>query len=185
MMRLGWAGIPAAAVLAAFAIALGGCGDDEEPAGTTATTERTEAETQTETERAPKTETERTETTEPGDDGPSGGMTAPPADGGGEASPGGAGDEVPARSEARIEGRDGAFHPTVVRVPPFIAIRVELVSTDGRKYELEGPGGRKLEAGEDLRSASTRFPGLRAGDRLVLRGDQGKVTIQANAEPGP
>jgi hypothetical protein len=171
-----------AAVLAAFAIALAGCGDDEEPAGSTSTTEQ--AEDTSTTDFTPTTETTERDETEKGDGGPSGGMEAPPADGG-ESGAGGAGDEVPASSQALITGRDGGFHPTVVHVPPFIAIRVELVSEDGVEYELEGPGGKKVEAGGEIRSASTTFPGLRAGERLVLRGDQGRVTIEADAEPGP
>jgi hypothetical protein len=181
-MRARRAGTLAAAVLAAFAIAIGGCGDDEEPASSTSTTEQ--AEDTSTTDRTPTTEkTDKTEM-EKGDDSPSGGMKAPPADGG-ESGAGGAGDEVPASSQALITGRDGSFHPTVVHVPPFIAIRVELISEDGVEYELEGPGGKKVEAGGEIRSASTMFPGLRAGERLVLRGDQSRVTIEANAEPGP
>jgi hypothetical protein len=113
-----------------------------------------------------------------------GGGAAAPDEQSPEEQPGGAGDEVPASSQALITGRGGRLHPTVVRVPPFIAIRVELSSTDGVEYELAG-GGRDVKAGGEIRSASTTYEGLRPGKRLVLSGPQGKVTIEATAEPGP
>ena len=161
------------------------CGDDDEPDETAPAVTAQPTET-TATETAPRpaeTETSETETGE---------TDTAEADGGGAAAPGvspenqpgGAGDEVPASSQALITGRDGRFHPTVVRVPPFIAIRVELNSADGVEYELEG-GGRDVRAGGEIRSASTTYDGLRPGKRLVLSGPQGKVTIEATAEPGP
>jgi hypothetical protein len=174
--------IPGALVLASCALALSACGDDEEePAGSsTTTTEQTDtATTDTDTTEPDTTEDEPSG----GDDSPSGGITAPSKDSG-EDQEGGAGDEVPASSQALISGRDGGFHPTVIHVPPFIAIRVELISEDGVEYELEAKG-RKIKAGGEIRSASTLFPGIRAGERIVLTGPQGKVTVQADAEPGP
>jgi hypothetical protein len=176
------AAILAALALTAFAIALGGCGDDEEPAGSAATTEQNGTSTSGST---PTTETEQAEATETDDDSPSGGMEAPSKDSGGEGGEDGAGDEVPASSQALITGRGGKLRPSVVHVPPFIAVRVELVSADGVEYELEGPGGRRVKAGGEIRSASATFTGMRAGDRLVLEGPQGSVTIEADAEPGP
>ena len=147
---------------------------------------------------AQPTETTPTETTQPAetanDEAERGATDEARADGGGAAAPsgqpspenqpGGAGDEVPASSQALITGRDGRLHPTVVRVPPFIAIRVELKSADGVEYELAG-GGRDVKAGGEIQSASTTYDGLRPGKRLVLSGPQGKVTIEATAEPGP
>ncbi len=144
-----------------------------------------------------QTETSATETGSGETDGAMGTENGPDAggeaEGGGaeaprgespEDQPGGAGDEVPASSQALITGRGGRLHPTVVRVPPFIAIRVQLRSADGVEYRLSGGGG-KVEAGGEIESAATTFEGLRAGERLVLSGPQGKVTIEANAEPGP
>jgi hypothetical protein len=169
-----------AIVLGLFAIGIGACGDDEETAGTTVTTEQR---TDSTTETTPTTETAPESTADADDDSPSGGLTAPSKDSG-EDTPAGAGDEVPASSQALITGRDGGLHPTVVHVPPFIAVRVQLVSQDGIEYELEG-AGHKVKAGGEIRSASTLLDGLRAGERVVLTGPQGKVTIEANAEPGP
>jgi hypothetical protein len=75
----------------------------------------------------------------------------------------------------------------VVQVPPFIAVRVELRSVDGRAYALQ-IGGRTLRAGGELSSASVLLPGLRPG--AVLRGVPvggagTPVRIEATAEPGP
>jgi hypothetical protein len=170
-----------AALLTALVLAVAGCGDDEDGGdGGGAYSPATEqTETSATTETAPATETE------PGDDaGNGGGITAPSPSGSPEDQQGGAGDEVPASSQALITGRDGGFHPTVVRVPPFFAIRVVLRSADGVEYELEG-GGRTVKAGGEIESASTTFEGLKSGERLVLSGPQGKVVIRADAEPGP
>jgi hypothetical protein len=169
----------AAAAAAAGAIALAGCGGDDEKdkAGTsdTATTEQT-ASTETagtETE-SPATETEPAATGQ--DDG---GTKAP-----GEDGPGGAGDEVPNATPALITGRGGKLGPATVSVPPFIAITVELRSADGLDYALRG-GGKALSAGEGENSDTATFDGLRPGRKLVLSGPQGRVTVTANAEPGP
>jgi len=168
------------------AVALAACGgDDEDGATDTAATPTATATTPVETTATapaptpPRTETERTDTD--GSDG--GGAVAPDGDSP-ESQPGGAGDEVPASSQAQITGDGGRLSPSTVRVPPFIAVRVVLVSEDGVEYELSG-GGQTVEAGGEIRSASVLFEGLRAGERLVLSGPQGRVTIEANAEPGP
>lgn len=171
------------ALSAGIAFGAVACGDDEtdstEPAVTAQPTETTATETAPRPAATDTVETEPDKTVEA--DG--GGATAP-EEGSPEDQPGGAGDEVPASSQALISGRGGRLHPTVVRVPPFIAIRVELRSEDGVEYELAG-GGRDVEAGGEIRSASTTYAGLRPGERLVLSGPQGKVTIAATAEPGP
>jgi hypothetical protein len=178
----------AVAVALAAGIALGAvaCGDDETDETEPAVTAQPTATETTATETAPRpAETDTAETAPAESD-------EPEADGGGAAAPrtspenqpGGAGDEVPASSQALITGRDGRLHPTVVRVPPFIAIRVELNSADGVEYELAG-GGHDVKAGGEIQSASTTYEGLRPGKRLVLSGPQGKVTIEATAEPGP
>lgn len=169
-----------AALLTVLVLAVAGCGDDEDGGdGGGAYSPATEqTETAATTETAPETETEAA------DQGDSGGMTAPSPSGSPEDQQGGAGDEVPASSQALVTGRGGRLSPSVVRVPPFFAIRLELRSADGVEYELEG-GGRTVKAGGEIETASTTFEGLKAGERLVLSGPQGRVTIVANAEPGP
>jgi hypothetical protein len=105
---------------------------------------------------------------------------APPSP---EESPGGAGDEVPASSQALLTGRRGEITPRVVLVPPYIAVRVELRSGDGAPYVLRGHG-RELIAGADA-PASATLDGLRPGARYILRSESGRVVIEASAEPGP
>ncbi len=170
----------AAVVLAALVLLVpAGCGGDDDEkdkqaggagAGRTETTGTATGET------APRaTETERART---GQD--SGGAKAPR----GEDQPGGAGDEIPNTTQALITGRAGKLSPATVSVPPFIAITVELRSADGRDYSLRG-GGKALAAGEGQNSDTVSFAGLRPGRKLVLGGPQGRVTVTANAEPGP
>jgi hypothetical protein len=171
----------ACGALAVGLLGFAACGDDEGRVTNIQSTETGTAATATETvptETAPeRSETTRERTgTEP--ERPA----EPPASP--EDQQGGAGDEIPASSQALITGRGGRLRPRVVRVPPFIAIRVELRSADGADYSLAG-GGRRLEAGGELSAVSTTFAGLRPGKRLVLEGPQGSVTVEANAEPGP
>jgi hypothetical protein len=164
--------------LVLFAAACGG--DDEEPetvatspppAETTeAETEEapTEIETETETESEIETETEIESETSPEDE------------------PGGAGDEEPARSLALFTGENGQVRPRVVRVPAFISIRVELRTNDGGSYGLK-IDGRTLQVSGGLASVSSTLDGLRPGDAYVgtLTGAEGRVRIEATAEPGP
>jgi hypothetical protein len=164
--------------LLVVALALGvgaGCGGDDEesdrtsarPTTETETTTQDTAEDETETETAEATETEETETESPED------------------QPGGAGDEEPARSQALFTGRGGRIRPGVVRVPAFIAIRVELRSADGRTYSLR-IGGRTLRVDRDVDSVSAQFDGLRPGKALAgTAADGSRVRVEATAEPGP
>jgi len=163
----------AAAALAALALA-GGCGGDDEDEPAREADGRTSRTTATET---PPADTQQAETDRE--------QAAPaPAEPSPEDQQGGAGDEEPARSLASVTGRGGRVSPQRVLVPPYISIRVELRSADGRAYALRG-GGRSLRVDRDIAAASTTFDGLRPGRRLVLRGAQGRVAVEASAEPGP
>ncbi|HEX2070255.1 MAG TPA: hypothetical protein VHF90_01235 [Thermoleophilaceae bacterium] len=174
----------AALLATVLALGLAACGDDEDDNGAAgteagATTEQTEATATATTPVDTATETTGTET---GGEAEGGGATPPRTSP--EEQEGGAGDEIPASSQASITGTGGRLTPATVRVPPFIAIRVELRSADGVQYELSG-GGKTVAAGGEIETAGTTFDGLRPGERLVLSGPQGKVTVIANAEPGP
>ena len=158
---------------AATLVLVAGCGGDEEDGTDTAARPQT----------APRTEAEepRATVTSPG---PPPEATIPresPED-----QPGGAGDEVPARSLALLNARGGRIVPRVVRVPPFISIRVELHSNDGRPYSLTF-GDRRIRVGPRISSASTVLDGLRPGRAYTgtpgAAGNQ--VRIEASAEPGP
>jgi hypothetical protein len=177
--------LPLALLATILALGLAACGDDDEDNGAAgnggaATSERTDTDGAT-----PPGETTTTPAgTETGGEAEGGGAKPPSATTPPEEQEGGAGDEVPASSQALVTGRDGRLSPRTVRVPPFIAIRVQLRSADGVEYELAG-GGKSVAAGGEIETAATTFDGLRTGERLVLRGPQGTVTIVANSEPGP
>ena len=162
-------------VAAACAVVLAaGCGDDEEDTADTGSTPATQTEptTTTEPERPAETTTTPEEEVEPG--------PSP------EEQPGGAGDEEPAQSQAAFTGRAGRITPRLVRVPPFISIRIELRSADGGRYGLSC-GGRDLRVDAEIASASTRVAGRRPGDRLRCAplGAHNGVAVSASAEPGP
>ena len=141
------------------ALALSGCGGDEEPAQPSSST------------AIVTTTSESTETTESG-------TTSS------EGDEGGAGDEQPIESEARVEGRDGALTPRRIGVPPFIAVRLELRSRDDRRYRVR-VAGRTLAAGPGDRARIT-LDGLQPDRSYVLRGLDGlnDVRIVASGEPG-
>jgi hypothetical protein len=165
----------AALVIAALAVGVAGCGSDDEDKGKSSKppSERTSTKTSGRTGTTTKTETN------------AGGGT--PAATSPEDQPGGAGDEEPSRAQALFTGRAGRITPSVVRVPPFIAVRVELRSSDGRTYSLRF-GGKALRVGPQVASMATSLAGLRHGQSLTGRplGTSGnQVRIEANAEPGP
>ena len=165
-----------------FALGLSACGgDDENDGGNTGYGSGTKTE-QTDTAATETTPVETTGTETSGGEADGGGAKQPSTSP--EEQEGGAGDEVPASSQALITGDGGKLSPGTVRVPPFIAIRVQLRSADGVEYELSG-GGKTVKAGGEIETAGTTFDGLRTGEKLVLSGPQGKVTVIANAEPGP
>jgi hypothetical protein len=164
--------------LAALTVAPGGCdGDDEE----TETAARPREQAETRTEQQPTETSQTSEATEPETEPETATTERTP-----EEEPGGVGDEEPARSLALFTGRGGRITPRVVRVPAFIAIRVELRAADGRRYGLRF-GSRRLSVKGGLSSVSTTLDGLRPGAAVVgfPTGAGNTVRIEATAEPGP
>jgi ABC-type transport system substrate-binding protein len=166
-----------AAVAALFA--LGACGEDDEdqPSTGAATTEQTVEQT-TDSETTTTDVNPETETLP--NDGDGNGV------GTGESGEGGAGDEQAAETLALFTGENGKITPAVVRVPAFIAVRVELRSADGAEYGVTFEG-ETIKVHGGLGSVSTTIDGLRPGEKLVGTpiGASGKVRIEATAEPGP
>jgi hypothetical protein len=162
---------------AALLAALAGCGGDD---NTDATTTPTVAETETTPALTDGIETIRERTAE------TQAQTAPSTETSPEAMPGGAGDEEPARTLALFTAQGGRITPRVVRVPAFIAVKVELRSADGATYALRF-GDTTVTAGEQFDSVSTTIDGLRPGAAIVGRpqGAGNPVRISATAEPGP
>ena len=165
-----------AAGLLALVLAAAGCGGDDEPAATTptATAETETTATMTTPEETP-TETAPAETVPGTETG-----TSP------EDTPGGAGDEEPARTLALFTARAGQIRPRLVRVPAFISVQIELRSADGAAYALRF-GDTTIRAGGQINSSSTTIDGLRPGESIVgvPQGAGNKVRISATAEPGP
>jgi hypothetical protein len=184
--RRSWRAL-AGAALAALALVAAGCGDDDdEGAATTETQSPTvadtgPAETSTEVEGT-ESEAEAPET----EAGPAPTETETEPQESPEDQPGGAGDEEPARSLALFTARDRRITPRVVRVPPYISIRVELRSTDAGDYGLTFDG-ETIEVSAGLGSVSTTIDGLRPGEAVVgtPTGLGNRVRIEATAEPGP
>jgi hypothetical protein len=180
-----------AVVVAPFALvlALAGCGGDEESADATATskveqtaTSKAEARSRSESRSGTETESERQTESESETEGEA--PTSP------EDLEGGGGDEEPARTLALFTGENGRITPRVVRVPPFISVRVELRSADGREYGLEFENETtriKVRVSGGLSSVSSTIDGLRPGETIVGKPDgRGtRVRIEATAEPGP
>ena len=98
---------------------------------------------------------------------------------------GGDGGSEPIRAEVLVTGRNGNLSPRLVRVPPYIAVRVVLRSADG----ADGADYRLTVDGEvastERSGVSAELDGLPPGRRYVARGDAGTVVIEASAEPGP
>ena len=154
-----------------------GCGDDDDDQSPPTS----EAPAVTETEKAPTEVTTAPTETEEAEPEPETETETSPED-----QPGGAGDEIPAETLALFTGEDGRITPRVVRVPPFIQIRVELRSGDGAEYGLTFEG-ETIKVGGGLGSVSTTIDGLRTGETVVgtPTGARNRVRIEANAEPGP
>jgi len=164
--------VPVAAVL----LVLAGCGGDEEdPPIATSESDTTVEQTVT-SESETTTVDPETETLPNDGDG-----TSEPENG-----PGGAGDEEPAQTLALFSGENGRITPTVVRVPAYISVRVELHSADGAEYGLTFDG-ETIKVGGGLGSVSTTIDGLRPGAKVVgtPTGASNNVRIEATAEPGP
>jgi hypothetical protein len=103
-----------------------------------------------------------------------------------EQQPGGAGDETPISTQALFTGKGGDITPATVRVPPFIAVKVVLHSTDGGSYAIE-VAKHELKVDSGHPTATLQLSGLRAGKRYTLdvSGAPEALAIVANAEPGP
>jgi len=152
---------PVIAAVAALAVA--GCGGDDEPAG--GTPEHGGVDTATATTPAGPPEEV---VTAPEEAAPPATVTAPePSATSPEDEPGGAGDEEGIRVPARfVLGSDGTMEPSSVEVPAFLGTEVVVENRDDASHRLEvGDRGTQLEAG---RTTTLTLAGRRPGELPVL-----------------
>lgn len=151
-----------------FTLTAAGCGDDEEA--------------------APDAPSAPVVTTQEG-----GTAELPPATDGTETASredqeGGAGDEEEARSEVELEfSQDGGLEPPLVRVAPFIAVKLIVRSTDGSEYNLSVSGPTSGGGAAGSTETAIDLEGLRRGQKYEVRERRtGSVTaIVASDEVGP
>jgi hypothetical protein len=175
----------AGATLVVALLAFTGCGADDEPVSQDPRTSQA-PELSTGTDRQPTDGTQsESEPAEPTATTPE--PKTPSTD---ESSPedeqGGAGDEEPIGIDATFTVKGGKVTPHLIRVPPFIAVKVTLVSGDGQSARLQ-IAGQRLKVGPDRKRDSVRLTGLRQGGayRGRLLGSSAAVRVDASAEPGP
>jgi hypothetical protein len=155
-------------------LALAGCGDDDE-------SERQGADPAQATETSPppaKTESTQTEPSEETRRDRRRSRREQQRDGGK--------DKQPARHQVALRASDGKITPRIVSVPPYVAIRLELRSSDGDTYRL-ACGQKTLTVDSEGAADSTTLSGRRPGARFLCSplGDHNGVLISPSGEPEP
>lgn len=143
-------------------LAVTGCGDDEEPAV-----------------EAPTADVVTTQD--------AGTAELPDAPTSPEEQEGGAGDEEAARSEVVLEFSNEGLEPPIVRVAPFIAVKLIVRSVDGSEYNVSVSGPRSGGGAAGSSEADLDLEGLRPGQKYAVREkNTGSVTaIVASDDVGP
>jgi len=181
-----------ATVLAVIAIAVSGCGSDASKA--TPVTGPTASATPSAPRHDPTASTGTTGSVAPaGAAAADTGGTSPnnsPNSGGTTPNESGAGDEQAASSPVQIGLEGGKFTsstPSVVHVPPFIQIALEIDAKDGRGYSLSVVSGKQTSVHIVKQAGSTTVPleGLRPGHSLTVKLGTASIKVSADAEPGP
>jgi hypothetical protein len=153
------------------AVALVGCGgdDQEQTAAPTATPPPAATETATATPTATATATATATPT----------ATANPED-----QPGGAGDEEPIRVPVEFTVRDRGITPPQVAVPAFFGLELVVNNelSDPIEVTLEGAEPLSVGPGETGRK---QLPGRRKGQYVVDFGAAGQALLITGAKPGP
>jgi hypothetical protein len=152
----------------AFTVGVTGCGDDEED---------TDARSTITAPSAPVVTGE--ETTE--------GTAELPPSTSPEEQEGGAGDEEEARSEVELEFTSRGLEPPIVRVAPFIAVKLIVRSVDGAEYNLTVSGPTSGGGANGTTEADLDLEGLRPGQKYEVRErNTGSVSaIVASDDVGP
>jgi len=168
------------ALVAGLVLGLAGCGGDED--GSTTPGKAPPQATAPGAKPPPPDAATAEPEDGPGTSKPDGGPPPGP-----EEQPGGAGDEEPIRVPATYRVRAGRLSPPSITVPAFLAVRVEVASTDGRRHTvvLEAGERRVLRVPAGGRD-SVLLDGLKPGRyRLELDGGRDSAALVAGGEPGP
>lgn len=96
------------------------------------------------------------------------------------------GGQTPIYTQVLFTGSGGDITPATIRVPPYIAVRVELKSGDGASYGVS-VNHHTLRVDSSTPAATVQLRGLRPGARYAVEvsGAPERLSIVANAEPGP
>jgi hypothetical protein len=170
----------------AGAIALAGCGSDDEKTSTVERVYRAPTTGQTTPEDVPVTPAPSTAPTETTPKPPPTEPQESPGEGDGT---GGGGDDngggtEPARTELTFTGTSNGVTPTHAGVAPYISVKVSLVSKDGSAHNL-AIAGHRAQVGGSRKSAFFTLAGLRPGNSYRGTADGEVIVIDATSEPGP
>lgn len=149
------------------AIALAGCGGDEEPSPVARTQPPVGAPAVTATPTPVPTPS------------PTPSPSATPVEG----QEGDAGDEEAPRVPVALTIDDGGITPPQVAVPAFFPIVLTIRNELDRAVTVRLGDVKVRALGQGL--GQGRHPGLRAGEHAVRAGSAGRATIVAGAEAGP
>jgi hypothetical protein len=167
----------------AGALALAGCGgDDEGGSNTVERVYRVPTAGQTTPEDVPVAPAPSTTTTATTPKPPPTEPQQAPGEGDGT-NPGDGGTE-PARTELTFSATSAGVTPKRAGVAPYISVKVSLVSKDGSSHTLT-IDGHTAEVGGTRKSAFFTLPGLRPGKHYAGTADGKPVRIDATSEPGP
>ena len=159
-------------MLTAAALALAGCGSDDEGGGD-ATPERTGT---------------RPVASGPGATAPPTGSAPPATAPRDDTAPADGGEEAVRTPAEFVFLSGGRVDPPTITVPAFIPVEVTLVSRDGRSHFLTVDAGRRYElrVGPGGRSTN-RLPGLRVGSYPLrpVGGGPGATLVVSNEPAGP
>jgi hypothetical protein len=177
--------VRALAFAMATALAVGACGGGNTGAGTaggpTASTPLAKPPPPDATQPGTGPVTTPTTTTPPAETQtePSGGA----GDGGGGSAGGG---EQAVRVPASFTVVGGGLTPPTITVPPFLAVEISLLSSDGKPHRLtvRTPMPQTLSVGAGERTA-VRIAGLRAGRYPVVLDGRHAGALVAGGEVGP
>lgn len=162
--------------LAALALLLAGCGEDNGDGGALTPTSTGPSTTTEPLATAPSATQPPPDATIPGETGQSGGQKDNHTTGG----------EEPVKIDATFTLRDGKLSPRTISTPAFLAVAFSVRNGDRRSHAILVRAERdyRLTVGP-LRRAARRIPGQKAGAYPVLVDGRRRGALVFGGEPGP